>query len=251
MSTKVKTLIIDDEKLARSLIKKYLENKNNIEIIGESENGFDGIKKINELKPDLVFLDIQMPKLNGFEMLELIEDPPVIIFSTAFDKYALKAFDVNATDYLLKPYSMDRFDEALSKAVSKIGEFSSAKKDAYEKLNEQYLHEIEYLDRIVIKNNQKISIVATEKVHLFEAQDDYVKLFTDDGNYLKQKTLKFFENQLDPKSFLRIHRSYIINLSSIKQIELAEKDTHKIILKNGMSVKASKTGYSKLKEVLS
>ncbi len=243
-----KVLIIDDEKLAREITKKYIADNNEIEIIGEASNGFDAIKIINEQKPDLIFLDIQMPKLTGFEMLDLIDEPPVIIFTTAYDNYALKAFEANAVDYLLKPFSKERFEEALQKAFVYLRD--KLKQNSIQNLIKHNDETKRYLDRVVIKDGTKINIVPIDKIRWLEAQDDYVMVHSDDGKLLKQKTMKYFENHLDPKYFVRIHRSYIVNIDFINHLELNEKDTYRIILKNNSPLPVSKTGLSKLKDVI-
>lgn len=246
MPGKLKTIIIDDEKLARDIVKRYAAKIDMLEIIEECGNGFDGIKAINSQKPDLIFLDIQMPKLNGFEMLELLEEKPKIIFTTAFDQYALKAFDVNAIDYLLKPFSEERFAEAVNKVLKEQTNLSEEK---VEKLKSHLEEETEYLDRVIVKQNQKINIIPIDKVSYFEAQDDYVMIHTDDGKYLKQKTMKYFEDHLDPKDFIRIHRSSIVNIDRVKAIELFDKDSYKAVLKDGTKLSVSRSGYIKLKEI--
>ncbi len=246
---KIKTLIIDDEQLGRDLIKAYLAKNESIEVLAECSNGFDGIKQINELKPDLIFLDIQMPKLTGFEMLELIETPPVIIFTTAYDQYALKAFEVNATDYLLKPFSEERFNEALEKATRLLSNkiLSDAKFNDILKVADS---RTESLERIVVKNQQKITLIPVEDIKYIEAQDDYTMLYTQKGNFLKQKTMKYFEENLSPKDFIRIHRSYIIKLSLLKQIDLLEKESYQVVLHDGKKLPVSKSGYQKVKEII-
>lgn len=244
---KLRTIIIDDEKLAREIVKNYCSQIDELEIIDECGNGFDGIKSINSNKPDLIFLDIQMPKLNGFEMLELIEDKPKIIFTTAFDQYALKAFEVNAIDYLLKPFSEERFADAVNKVTK---EQLSTSDEKVEKLKSHLEEEIEFLDRVIVKQNQKINIIPIDKVFYFEAQDDYVMIHTLDGKYLKQKTMKYFEDHLDPKNFIRIHRSNIVNISFIKEIELYDSESYRCVLKDNTKISVSRSGYSKLKEIL-
>jgi two-component system LytT family response regulator len=246
---KIKLLIIDDEQLGRDLIKSYLKKNEKFNVLGECNNGFDGIKQINELKPDLIFLDIQMPKLTGFEMLELIETPPVIIFTTAYDQYALKAFDVNATDYLLKPFSEERFNEALIKAEKLLAD-KSLTNNKFNELLKTSESRNEALERVVVKNQNKITLVPVEEIKYIEAQDDYTMLYTEKGNFLKQKTMKYFEENLNPKDFIRIHRSYIVRLALIKQIELLEKETYQISLHDGKKLPVSKNGYSKLKDLL-
>lgn len=240
---KIKAVIIDDEKLARELIKNYSSRLNNIEIIGESENGFDGVKAIQELNPDLIFLDIQMPKINGFEMLELIENPPEVIFTTAFDEYALKAFDVNAVDYLLKPFAFDRFAEALNKSEQKIISGNANRQNSE-------IPPEEILSRVVVKSSNKINIIDCAIIICLEAQDDYVNIITEDGKFLKQKTMSYFEKNLDPAEFVRIHRSSIINFAFLDKIEKLEKENYLAIMKNGMKFSISKSGYSALKKLM-
>lgn len=247
MDKKIKAAIIDDEKLARDIIAKYLSVNNEIHIVGECSNGFEGIKIISERNPDIVFLDIQMPKINGFEMLELIDNPPLIIFTTAFDQYAIKAFEVNAIDYLLKPFPRERFNEALLKAIEKLNSKNiSAQK--LNSLNALYKKE-EFLNRIVVKANHKIHIIPVDQIKYFEAQDDYVMIYSELGKYLKQKTLKLLVDRLDNNKFIRIHRSYILNLNFLKQLELFGKNSYKVIMKDGIKLPVSKSGYAKLKEI--
>ncbi|KAF0151517.1 MAG: two component transcriptional regulator LytTR family [Ignavibacteria bacterium] len=245
---KIRTLIIDDEQLGRDLIKAYIAKHEGYEVLAECNNGFDGIKQINEMKPDLIFLDIQMPKLTGFEMLELIDSPPVIIFTTAYDQYALKAFDVNATDYLLKPFSEDRFNDSLVKA-EKLLSNKAVSLSKFQDILKTAEASREALERVVVKNQQKITLVPVEEIKYIEAQDDYTMLYAEKGNFLKQKTMKYFEESLNSKDFVRIHRSYIVRLALIKQIELLEKESYQIILHDGKKLPVSKTGYSKLKDL--
>jgi two-component system, LytTR family, response regulator len=249
MSNTYTAIIIDDETLAREITKKYLADHKEISISAECTNGFDAIKKINELSPDIIFLDIQMPKLNGFEMLELLENPPVIIFTTAFDQFALKAFEANAADYLLKPFSRERFEEAIQKAYLHLRNKSNQTL-LVKKLIEQNDTKKEFLERIVIKNGSKIIILPVEDVHYLEAQDDYVMVYSSEGKFLKQKTMKYFEEHLDPKNFIRVHRSYIVGINGIKKIELLEKESFQVILEDKTAIPMSKTGYEKLKEIL-
>lgn len=249
MSDKIRVLIVDDESLARQITKGYLAAYPHIEIIGECSNGFDAIKVIAEEKPDIVFLDIQMPKITGFEMLELIEDPPVIIFTTAYDHFAIKAFEVNAADYILKPFSEERFKEALDKSFIHLRD-RFQQKAVIKNLIDHNDQKDEKLERVVIKDGPKINIVPVDRIKFIEAQDDYVMIYTDESKYLKQKTMKFFEDHLDENMFIRIHRSYIINIDSIKHLELHEKDSYRIILKNEKFLPVSKTGLTKLKSIL-
>ena len=247
MPEKLRTIIVEDEELARNLLKSFLKEVENIEVITECENGFEGVKMINELKPDLVFLDIQMPKITGFEMLELLDHKPQIIFATAYDQYALKAFEYNAADYLLKPYSKDRLKEAVEKVVERVQKEGKAS-DIAEKISD-YPKE-EYLDRVVVKDRHKIHITPVDQVRYIESMDDYVMIYTREGRYMKQKTMKYFENALDPKNFIRIHRSYIVKVDEISEIQQYEKESYIVILHDKTKLKVSKTGYKNLKEVL-
>ena len=245
--TTIKALIIEDEELGRELVRNYLKNFPQIELICECENGFEGIKAIHDNNPDLIFLDIQMPKLNGFEMLEIVESKPEIIFTTAYNQYAIQAFEHNAIDYLLKPFSKDRFSEAIQKAIFRI-ENKTPQPESIQNLSQQPLNE--FLERIVVKSNTKISVIPVEKVIYFEAQDDYVMIYTADKKHLKQATMKYFEQHLNPKDFLRIHRSYIIRLDQVSQLEPYGKDSYVAKLKNDVKVKISKNGLKQLKEKL-
>lgn len=249
MNKKIKVIIVDDEKLARDIIKTYLAKYDTIQIVAECSNGFEALKQINELKPDLIFLDIQMPKISGFEMLELLDDPPIIIFTTAFDNYAIKAFEVNAIDYLLKPFSEERFDDSIQKAMNLLNNKNESNKKL-EALSRTLEQKVEFLERVVIKQNQKIIIIPVSEIKFIEAQDDYVMIYTSKGNYLKEKTMKYFEEYLNPQNFIRIHRSYIANISCIKQIELYEKESYKIILDDSTKLPVSKTGFQKIKELI-
>ena len=247
MPEKLRTIIVEDEELARNLLKSFLKEVVNIEVIAECENGFEGVKMINELEPDLVFLDIQMPKITGFEMLELLEHKPQIIFATAYDQYALKAFEYNAADYLLKPYSKERLKEAVEKVIERVQKEGKTS-DIADKVSD-YPKE-EYLDRIVVKDRHKIHITPVDQVRYIESMDDYVMIYTTEGRYMKQKTMKYFESALDPKNFIRIHRSYIVKVEEINEIQQYEKESYIVILHDKTKLKVSKTGYKNLKEVL-
>jgi len=244
---KIKAIIVEDEELGRLLIRNYLKDENEIEIISECENGFEGIKAIQELKPDLVFLDIQMPKLNGFEMLEILDDRPEIIFTTAFNQYAIQAFELNAIDYLLKPFSKERLFEALNKAIKRIKAHEPINKNI-EKLTQHPIDEV--IERIVVKSNSKISVIPVEKIRYIEAQDDYVMIYTSEGKHLKQATMKYYEQHLDSNQFMRVHRSYIIRFDQVVQLEPYGKDSYIAKLKDGPTVPISKSGFKNLKEKL-
>ena len=244
----MKVIIIDDEPLARSIIREYLEFHPELELVSECQDGFEGVKAITQHHPDLVFLDIQMPKINGFEMLELIEVPPAVIFTTAFDEYAIKAFESHAVDYLLKPFSRERFDKALAKW--QLNGRTQAGKGQLDSLLETVSSSPSERHRVVVKLSGKIRIIPVEDIHYLEAADDYVKIHSREGSFLKNKTMGHFENILNKAQFVRTHRSYILNISEITRIDPYEKDNHLAILKSGARVPVSKSGYSKLKSVL-
>jgi two-component system LytT family response regulator len=248
MSDTIRTIIIEDEALARNLLKSYLKDHDRVVIIEECENGFDGLKAINEMKPDLVFLDVQMPKLTGFEMLELLDFRPEIIFTTAYNQFAIKAFEQNAIDYLLKPFSKERLMVAIERAIEKING-NKGSELPIDKLTE--IPEDDIIERVVVKDKNKIHIIPTEQIRYVESLDDYVMIYTKERRFIKQKTMKFFENHLNPKEFIRIHRSYIVKVEEIAEIQQYEKESHIVILKNDHTkLKVSKTGYKNLKEVL-
>ncbi|RYY71699.1 MAG: response regulator [Chitinophagaceae bacterium] len=242
-----KVILIDDEPLARSIVAEYLQAHADLEIVQQCGDGFEGIKAIQQYQPDLVFLDIQMPKINGFEMLELLEQPPAIIFTTAFDEYAIKAFEAHAIDYLLKPFSQDRFDKAIEKW--KEQQPAAAKSDTSALLDTAG-HSPTQSDRVVVKNGNKIKIIPVGDILYLEAADEYVKIHTVEGYFLKKKTMAFFETSLEQQQFVRSHRSYIVNVQEITRIEPYEKDNYVAILKTGPQVPVSRTGYVKLREVL-
>lgn len=244
----IRVILIDDEPLARSLLKNFLNEIQDVEIVGTYENGFEGLKGITELKPDLIFLDIQMPKLNGFEMLELLDEIPHTIFITACDKYAVKAFERNAVDYLLKPYSKERLITAFEKAKELIGNHEKA--NNVKVAIDAHRVQIEIIDRIAVKTGSKIKSIYIEDVEYLESQDDYVMIYTGDGKYLKQKTMKFFENHLPKQSFVRIHRSYMVRIDFVEQIELYEKEGYIFKLKNCKTIPVSKSGYNRLRATL-
>jgi len=244
----IKTILIDDEPLARSIVKEYLQGYSEFEIVEECNNGFEGVKAIQKFQPDLLFLDIQMPKINGFEMLELLEQAPPVIFTTAFDEYAIKAFETHAVDYLLKPFSKERFNKAIQKWLQSRKENKPIIDPSL--LIENVGKHADEQNRIVVKNGSNIKIIPVQDVIYIEAYDDYVKIFTKDGHHLKKKTLSHFEHVLDPDLFLRVHRSYLIQLAQITRIEVFEKNNHIALLRNGSKIPLSRSGYIKLKESL-
>lgn len=238
----IKTLIIDDEPLAASIVQEFLANFPQFELVGVCQNGFQGLKAIQEHEPDLIFLDVQMPKITGFEMLELLDEPPAVIFTTAFDQFALQAFDAMAIDYLLKPFSQERFTQAIGKFLAQQG----GAEESIVKLNEL----AEKRNRLVVRVKNEIKIIPTHEVSFFEAEDDYIAIHTSLGKYLKKMTMKSLEEALDPSKFVRVHRSYLINLNEITKIEPYERDNFLVLLRGGEKVPVSKTGYSRLRQVL-
>ena len=244
-----KVIIIDDEAPARDLIRHYLQTYPDIEITAEADNGFAAMKLIREQNPQLIFLDVQMPKLTGFEMLELMDNQPEIIFSTAFDQFAIKAFELNAVDYLLKPYSKERFDAAIQKALTRIQSGTSARPEL-QTFSKALAPLVGELTRIAVKDRQQIHVIPIVDIDYIEADGDYVKIHTTKSAYLKEKTMKYFEENL-PQQFIRIHRSYIVNVNEVAKIELYEKESYRVHLKNGEILKASSNGYKALKMAVS
>lgn len=240
--TKLKAIIIEDEPLARELIKNFLSSENDIELIGEFDNGFSGLKAINELKPDIVFLDVQMPKLTGIELLELLDEYPKIIFTTAYDEFAIKAFELNAVDYLLKPFSKERFKQALSKVGTKTS-------NNIEQLKNHVLKSTS-INKIVVKSTNNVVVISINDIIYFESEDDYVMIYTRTGKHLKHITMKVLEEQLDASKFVRIHRSFIINVDELIKIEKFGKDNYQVILNGNIKLSVSRLRYQELKQFL-
>ena len=242
-----KVILIDDESLARSIIKEYLKHFPQVTIVQECKDGFEGVKAIMQHEPDLIFLDIQMPKINGFEMLELLEVPPAVIFTTAYDEYAIRAFETHAIDYLLKPFSSERFDKAVQKWLNDKSHVTSTQTHALQDITTQLPA---HNQRIVVKIAGKIKIIPLHEIVYLEAADDFVKIHTQEGSFLKNKTMNHFETALDGNQFVRVHRSFIVNVQQITRIDPYEKENHLAVLRSGVSIPVSKTGYTKLKAVL-
>lgn len=237
----INTLIIDDEPLAASIVQEYLAALPQFELLEICHDGFQGMKAIQKHKPDLIFLDVQMPKITGFEMLELLDEPPAVIFTTAFDQYALKAFDAMAIDYLLKPFSQDRFNQAIERFLNQ----SSVVVD-HDTINQL----AEKSSRLVVRVKNEIKIIPIKDVTFFEAEDDYIAIHTKEGKFLKKMTMKSLEESLDPSKFARVHRSFMVNLNEVTQIEPYERENFLVKLRNGEQVPVSKSGYSRLRQVL-
>jgi len=246
---KIRLIIIDDETPARELIKHYLKEVESIEIIAECADGFSGLKTISTMKPDLVLLDIQMPRLTGIELVEVLTEKPEIIFTTAYDQYAIRAFELNAVDYLMKPFEKRRFLDAVNKAIDKI----KAGKGNAEPASQLLAKKPEggsTVNRIVVRKANAINIIPVEQLRFVEAQDDYVMIHHSSGKALKQQTMKYYEENLPKADFVRIHRAYIVKVSEINKIEPYGKDTHVAVLHAGEKLPVSRAGYKQLKEEL-
>ena len=257
---KFRAVLVDDEELARQVLREFLTAHPEIEIAAECANGFEAVKSVAELKPDLVFLDVQMPKLDGFEVLELIGTAAAVIFVTAHDNYAIRAFEVHAVDYLLKPFGCDRFEAALTRAKNRLSSASSAAisptaqparpAPSPSELAAAARPPAQYLDRIPVRDGTRVFIIPIAKLDYAEAQDDYIALCSESKKHLKQQTISSLESALDPSRFLRIHRSYIVNLERVARIEPYGKDSHVAVLHNGTQLPVSRAGYARLREFL-
>jgi two-component system LytT family response regulator len=240
----MRVIIVDDEDLARGLVREFLAPHADALLVAECGNGFDAVKAITELEPDLVFLDIQMSKLNGFEVVELAGRKTHYIFVTAFDQYALKAFEVHAVDYLLKPFSQQRFDEALAHARTSLRNSIGVAAVLSEAAARS-----KPLERVLIRDGAKVHIIGAGKIDFIEAQDDYVQINAEGKGYLKNQRLADLENQLDPAIFVRVHRSYILNIGCLDRIEQG-KDSHSAILLDGTRIPVSRSGYQKVRDLI-
>lgn len=239
-------LIVDDEDLARLVLRELLQCHPEICILAECANGFEAVKAIVEHQPDLVFLDIQMPKLTGFDVLELVESDVAVVFVTAYDQYAMRAFEVYAVDYLLKPIGRERFEEALQRAKKRIG----GKKPPALELAAAARPPQQFLERMVVKDGTRVTLIPVAKLDYVEAQDDYVALASQGKKHLKQQTIASVEAGLNPERFVRIHRSYIVNFERVARIEPYGKDSRLAILTDGTRLPVSRAGYARLKSLL-
>ena len=246
---KIRIVIIDDEAPARDIIKHYLKEVDSIEVIAECADGFSGLKSISVMKPDLVFLDIQMPRLTGIELVEVLTEKPEIIFTTAYDQFAIKAFELNAVDYLMKPFPKRRFLDAVKKAIDKIRSGAGKIEPASQLLAKKPESSMP-VNRVVVRKGNAINLIPVEQIKYVEAQDDYVMIYHSAGKALKQQTMKFYEDNLPKTDFVRIHRSYIVKVEEIKRIEPYGKDNHIAILQTGDKLPVSRAGYKHLKEEL-
>jgi two-component system LytT family response regulator len=239
-------LIVDDEELARRVLRELLSAHEEVEIIAECKNGLEAVKAVSECKPDLLFLDVQMPKLTGFDVLELISNEISVIFVTAYDEYAMKAFEVHAVDYLLKPVGKERLAAALQRAKAR----SQEKLPAPSELAAASRPPGQYAERLVVKDGTRVTLIPITRLDYAEAQDDYVALASDGRKHLKQQTIASLEASLDPKQFIRIHRSYVVNLERVTRIEPYGKDSRVAVLSNGVRLPVSRAGYARLQALL-
>ena len=247
---KIRTVLVDDEQLARQVLREFISAHADLEIAAECSNGFEAVKAVADQKPDLLFLDVQMPKLDGFEVLELIGNQIAVVFVTAYDNYAIKAFEVHAVDYLLKPFSAERFNAALTRAKQRLSGGAPQKSPAAADLAASARPPAQYLDRVAVREGSQVSIIPVSKLDYAEAQDDYVALVSAGKKHLKQQTISNLEASLDPTRFLRVHRSYIVNLERVSKVEPYGKDTHVAVLSSGVQIPVSRAGYARLKSFL-
>ena len=263
---KIGALIVDDEELARQVLRELLQSHPEIHVLAECANGFEAVKAVTEHKPDLIFLDVQMPKLTGFDVLELIEGDIAVIFTTAYDQYAMKAFEVHAVDYLLKPIGGERFQSALERVKHRFAEkrkassatISTSSGSPTANSTVQRATELaatarppqQYLERIVVRDGTRVTLIPTAKLDYVEAQDDYIALASHGVKHLKQQTIASIETGLDPERFVRIHRSYIVNFERVVRIEPYGKDSRLAILADNTRLPVSRAGYARLKTLL-
>ena len=243
----LRVIVVDDEPLARAVVREYLGAHPGVEVVAECANGFEAVKAVSELAPDLMFLDVQMPKLSGFEVLELIGRSVPVVFTTAYDKYALSAFDVHAIDYLLKPFSAERFAEALTRARERLAAREALPVEALV-ADDRAKHSP--LERVLIRDGSRVHVLPVDAIDYVEAQDDYVAFHSEGKSYLKDQTLAAVENLLDAGRFVRIHRSYLLNIDRIGRVELYAKDSRIAILRDGTKLPVSRAGYARLAKLL-
>jgi len=247
---KIRAVIVDDEELARQVIRELLAPHPEVEVVSECANGFAAVKIVTETKPDLIFLDIQMPKLDGFEVLELIGAASAIVFVTAYDSYAIRAFEVHAVDYLLKPFGAERFEAALDRAKERLESKAPSAAVPATELAASARPPAQYLERIPVRDGAQVFIIPVSKLDFAEAQDDYVALSAEGKKHLKQQPISSLEAALDPSRFLRIHRSCIVSLERVAKVEPYSKDSHVAVLRNGVQLPVSRAGYARLRAFL-
>ncbi len=249
---RIRAVIVDDEAPARALLREYLAAEPGVELVGECANGFEALKRIGELSPDLVLLDVQMPKLDGFEVLELLEVPPAVVFVTAYDEYALKAFEVHAVDYVMKPIRRERLAEAIRQVRERMGaeKSSSARQPSGSTLGAAARAPGSHLERLLVKDGANVHVIPVERVDWIEAQDDYSGIRSEGKTFLKAQPLGEIAAGLDPARFVRVHRSCVLNVERLARLELYAKDSRVAILKDGKELPVSRAGYARLKELL-
>ena len=247
MSDKLRIVIVDDEPLARAVVREYAAADPEIEIVADCANGFEAVKAVADLTPDLVLLDVQMPKLDGFEVLELLGKDQAVVFVTAYDQYALRAFEVHAIDYLLKPFSVERFQEAIGRARERIRARTAIPVD---EILRDAKPRTGHAERVLIRDGANVHVLPVDKIDYVEAQDDYVAFRTEGKQLLKDQTLASVEATLDPARFVRIHRSFILNIDRISKVELYAKDSRMAILRDGTRLPVSRAGYARLSQLL-
>jgi two-component system LytT family response regulator len=245
---RLRVVIVDDEPLARAVVREYLRAHPGVEVVAECANGFEAVKAVTDLSPDLMFLDVQMPKLNGFEVLELLGRAVPVIFTTAYDQYALRAFEVHAVDYLLKPFSEERLAEALSRAGARL-QAREAGPDVAALVAEARPRQGP-VERVLIRDGAQVHVLPVARIDYVEAQDDYVCFKSEGKQYLKDQTMGALEATLDPARFVRIHRSYLLNIERIARVELYAKDSRVAILRDGTKLPVSRAGYARLAKLL-
>jgi two-component system LytT family response regulator len=243
----IRVVLVDDEALARQVLREFLAAHEDIEVVAECANGFEAVKAVSELKPDLLLLDIQMPKLDGFDVLELIGESTPVVFVTAYDDFALKAFEVHAVDYVMKPFGAERLGEALDRARERIGRHEAAPVRAIVKAARS---ERVPLGRVLVKDRADVHVIPVEKIDYIESQDDYVAIKTGGKSFLKEETLADLERLLDPGRFVRIHRRYLLNITRLSKIEQSITDSRSAILADGTELPISRSGYARLRELL-
>jgi two-component system LytT family response regulator len=244
----LRALVVDDEEPARRLLAEYLAASPGWELAGECANGFEAVKTAAHARPDLVLLDVQMPKLDGFEVLELLgEDAPAVVFVTAHDEHALRAFDVHAVDYLLKPVSAERFAVALERAAARL---RAGERPPAGALLASSRPPGGYLERIAVRQEGQVEVVPVERLDFVEARDDSVRLVAGERKLMKQTTLQQLEAQLDPRRFVRIHRSFLLNIERLARVDLYAKDSRVALLRDGTKLPVSRAGYDRLRVLL-
>lgn len=244
---RLRVAIVDDEILARAVLAEYLREMPGVEVVAECANGFDAVKAVADLAPDVLLLDVQMPKLDGFEVLELVGRDVAVIFVTAYDHYALKAFEVHAVDYLLKPFSAERLSEALGRTRARLVRADRGPQEALATAARSERHPA---TRVLVRDGARVHVLPVARIAYVQAQDDYVSFACSGKSYLKEQPLAEVEAALDPSRFVRIHRSYLVNLDFLVRVDLDERDNRVAILSDGQRLPVSRGGYARLSERL-